>query len=126
MLVRPRFWLRLTAPPADTHIDSRRYCETPNADFLCAPHPNLANLFFFTGGSGHAFKFTPVLPRIFRGCFDGTIAPSLAARFSFDKRAGNLGADKRGGANDGRKILHIDELCGPEDLKAPLADGMTR
>ena len=37
------------------------YTDTPDGDFLVCYHPVHAGLFFATGGSGHAFKFLPVL-----------------------------------------------------------------
>ncbi|EFX03926.1 fructosyl amino acid oxidasesarcosine [Grosmannia clavigera kw1407] len=41
------------------------YTDTPTADFLIDYHPHWNGLFFATGGSGHGFKFLPVLgPKI--------------------------------------------------------------
>ncbi|KAL9043057.1 MAG: hypothetical protein Q9180_000137 [Flavoplaca navasiana] len=37
------------------------YTDTPNGDFLITYHPEYENLFLCTGGSGHGFKFLPVL-----------------------------------------------------------------
>lgn len=37
------------------------YCDTPSGDFLITPHPTLQNLILATGGSGHGFKFLPVI-----------------------------------------------------------------
>lgn len=37
------------------------YCDTADGDFWIARHPERANLTVATGGSGHAFKFAPVL-----------------------------------------------------------------
>ncbi|KAK0709550.1 putative fructosyl amino acid protein [Lasiosphaeria miniovina] len=37
------------------------YMDTPTADFLIDYHPNFQGLFVATGGSGHAFKFMPVI-----------------------------------------------------------------
>jgi sarcosine oxidase / L-pipecolate oxidase len=34
---------------------------SPTGDFLVDYHPKFQNLFIATGGSGHAFKFLPVL-----------------------------------------------------------------
>jgi glycine/D-amino acid oxidase-like deaminating enzyme len=49
---------------ADAPIVARRlcvYCDTRDADFWIARHPERPNLTIATGGSGHAFKFAPVL-----------------------------------------------------------------
>ncbi len=37
------------------------YCDTLDEHFWIAPHPHITNLVVATGGSGHAFKFAPVL-----------------------------------------------------------------
>lgn len=37
------------------------YCDTPDGHFLLDEHPRLPGLWLATGGSGHAFKFAPVL-----------------------------------------------------------------
>ncbi|KAL8926294.1 MAG: hypothetical protein Q9208_003016 [Pyrenodesmia sp. 3 TL-2023] len=39
------------------------YTDTPTGDFLITYHPHFARLFLCTGGSGHGFKFLPVLGR---------------------------------------------------------------
>jgi glycine/D-amino acid oxidase-like deaminating enzyme len=49
---------------ADTPIVARRlcvYCDTRDAHFWIARHPDRPNLTVATGGSGHGFKFAPVL-----------------------------------------------------------------
>jgi sarcosine oxidase/L-pipecolate oxidase len=37
------------------------YADTPTGDFLVTYHPAYSNLFLATGGSGHAYKFLPVI-----------------------------------------------------------------
>ncbi|KAL0934313.1 fructosyl-amino acid oxidase [Colletotrichum truncatum] len=37
------------------------YTDTKTSDFIVCHHPNVKNLFVATGGSGHGFKFLPVL-----------------------------------------------------------------
>ncbi|KAF6803798.1 fructosyl-amino acid oxidase [Colletotrichum sojae] len=39
------------------------YTDTQTGDFLVSHHPEVKNLFVATGGSGHGFKFLPVLGR---------------------------------------------------------------
>jgi glycine/D-amino acid oxidase-like deaminating enzyme len=49
---------------ADASIVARRLClysDTPDGDFLIDRHPTDEGLYLATGGSGHAFKFAPVL-----------------------------------------------------------------
>lgn len=37
------------------------YTDTPNADFIITYHPDFEGLFLATGGSGHGYKFLPVI-----------------------------------------------------------------
>ncbi|KAK5108949.1 hypothetical protein LTR62_007664 [Meristemomyces frigidus] len=37
------------------------YTDTPSGDWLISYHPKYSNLFLATGGSGHAYKFLPVV-----------------------------------------------------------------
>lgn len=49
---------------ADAPIAARRlclYCDTRDGDFLIDEHPDAPGLVLATGGSGHAFKFAPLL-----------------------------------------------------------------
>jgi sarcosine oxidase len=45
--------------PAGQHVCM--YTLTPDENFIVDRHPEHANVFLFTGDSGHAFKFAPVL-----------------------------------------------------------------
>lgn len=60
-----RDMLRDTFPSlVDAPIIGRRlcvYCDTADENFWIAPHPQHPSLVVATGGSGHAFKFAPVL-----------------------------------------------------------------
>ncbi|KAF2396124.1 FAD dependent oxidoreductase [Trichodelitschia bisporula] len=47
------------------------YADTPTGDFLVDWHPRYAGLFVATGGSGHGFKFLPVLGRAVVDCMRG-------------------------------------------------------
>ncbi len=51
-------WLA-TRPFAHTRLCW--YTDTPSGDFLVDAHPDFSGLFLATGGSGHGFKFLPVL-----------------------------------------------------------------
>lgn len=37
------------------------YTDTPTGDFIITYHPSHPNLFLATGGSGHGYKFLPVI-----------------------------------------------------------------
>ena len=65
-----RYIPELAAAPV---IDSRicLYCDTPDYNFWIDRHPDIDNLTVACGGSGHAFKFTPVLGEIIADAAEG-------------------------------------------------------
>ncbi len=79
-----RAFLHSTFPAlADAPIVARRLCvygDTHDGHFWIARHPALSNLTVATGGSGHAFKFAPVLGEIIADAVLGRPHP-LAAKF---------------------------------------------
>lgn len=65
-----RYIPELAAAPI---IDSRicLYCDTPDYHFWIDRHPDIENLTVACGGSGHGFKFTPVLGAIIADAVEG-------------------------------------------------------
>jgi glycine/D-amino acid oxidase-like deaminating enzyme len=61
------------------------YCDSPDGDFLIAPVPGPPGLFVAAGGSGHGFKFAPVLGPVVADVVEGK--PSVEAE-RFRWRAG--------------------------------------
>ncbi|PWY92609.1 fructosyl amino acid oxidasesarcosine oxidase [Aspergillus heteromorphus CBS 117.55] len=53
------------------------YTDTPNGDFIVTYHPNHPGLFLATGGSGHAYKFFPVLGDRVVDALEGKLEPEL-------------------------------------------------
>ncbi|KAK4683690.1 hypothetical protein P7C73_g6542, partial [Tremellales sp. Uapishka_1] len=89
------------------------YCDTVTGDWLIGYHPDYSNLMIATGGSGHAFKFAPVIGKEILKIIQRK--PSeYTDRWSFSG-LGDAGADVRMGE---RKVLKLDELATREDLKA--------
>ncbi|KAJ5235641.1 uncharacterized protein N7469_004809 [Penicillium citrinum] len=68
----PRFVER---PFADTRICW--YTDTPDGDFIVSYHPAYEGLFLATGGSGHGYKFFPVLGDKIVDAMEGTLEPEL-------------------------------------------------
>lgn len=58
------------------------YCDTPDGDFLIARLPDRPRVVVATGGSGHAFKFAPVLGDWIADAAEGRTSPELA-RFAW-------------------------------------------
>ena len=86
-----RDFLRGSLPAlADAQIASRRLCvygDTRDADFWIARHPDRPGLTVAAGGSGHGFKFAPVLGPIIADAVLGVDHP-LAHRFRWRAGAG--------------------------------------
>lgn len=79
---------------ADAALADTRLClyaDTADGDFLIAPVPGRQGVVVASGGSGHAFKFAPVLGDLVADVVEGRQTPR-AARFAWD-RAGATSAD---------------------------------
>ncbi|MCJ1253261.1 hypothetical protein MMC24_001072 [Lignoscripta atroalba] len=60
--------------PSPSPFTSTRLCwytDTPTGDFLITYHPSYSGLFLATGGSGHGYKFLPVLGEEVVGVLEG-------------------------------------------------------
>lgn len=63
------------------------YTDTPTGDFLIDYHPGLAGLFLATGGSGHGFKFLPVLGDKIVDCVVGRRPEAFREKWAWKKTA---------------------------------------
>jgi glycine/D-amino acid oxidase-like deaminating enzyme len=66
------------APLAHTRVCV--YCDTWDGHFWIAPDPDRAGLVLATGGSGHAFKFAPLLGGLIADAVDGKVHPRFRWR----------------------------------------------
>ncbi|KAL4893024.1 FAD dependent oxidoreductase [Aspergillus ambiguus] len=78
------------------------YTDTPSGDFIMDFHPDFQNLFIGGAGSGHAFKFLPVLGEYMSQAIKKTLPSHLANKWRFRKDYANqtdtfLGDGSRGG-----------------------------
>ena len=53
------------------------YCDTPTGDFIIDRHPEYKGLHISTGGSGHGFKFAPVIGERIVDGIEGRLDPDL-------------------------------------------------
>ena len=92
-----------TAPVVETRVC--QYETTPDAHFLIARHPTLANVWLVGGGSGHGFKHGPrigeYLVRRLDGADEGAQDGEAEARFRLGPRAAAAAA-RTGGDDMGR------------------------
>jgi len=77
------------APIAETRVC--QYENTSNGDFLIDRHPEMENVWFAGGGSGHGFKHGPALGAYVAGLILGELQPeprfSLATKETTQQRA---------------------------------------
>ncbi|KAB2576899.1 L-pipecolate oxidase [Lasiodiplodia theobromae] len=87
------------------------YCDTANGDFIFDNHPDFQGVFVATGGSGHAFKFLPVVGKYIADCFEGIADAELREKWAF--RSGTspdfVGDGSRGGPR--RRMLSPAEVA---------------
>lgn len=72
------------APLADDRVCF--YCDSMDGDFWIAPHPETRGLVVAAGGSGHGFKFGPLLGRLVADAAAGE--PDPLGRFGWRPQAG--------------------------------------
>ncbi|EIW70496.1 hypothetical protein TREMEDRAFT_60999 [Tremella mesenterica DSM 1558] len=89
------------------------YCDTVSGDWLIDYHPEYENLVLATGGSGHAFKFAPIIGREILKVIKRIPSPEWADRWAFQMNKEDVGADIRHGE---RKLLDLNQLATKEDL----------
>ncbi|KAJ7188640.1 FAD dependent oxidoreductase [Mycena filopes] len=89
------------------------YNDSLDGDWVIGYHPQSENsLMFATAGSGHAYKFLPVMGRLVVDAIEGKMSPVLAAKFALD-RTPNYADESR---HDSAKELELDQLCTSDDL----------
>lgn len=59
------------------------YTDTPKGDFLFCYHPDVEGLFLATGGSGHGFKFLPVIGDVIADCVERRCPPEFAEKWAW-------------------------------------------
>ncbi|RDW86417.1 NAD(P)/FAD-dependent oxidoreductase [Aspergillus mulundensis] len=96
-------------------IDTRIcwYTDTPKGDFIITPHPSHPHLFLATGGSGHGYKFFPLLGEKIVDALEGNLAPELAELWAWPEA---VDEDSFDGTEDGsrsgeKRLLLVDELA---------------
>jgi hypothetical protein len=72
---------------------------SPTGDFLVDYHPKFQNLFVATGGSGHAFKFLPVLGQEIVKIIETAAPSSSTSNGSGETKASKTDDDNDGGGS---------------------------
>ncbi|CAD6565718.1 MAG: hypothetical protein CYPHOPRED_005922 [Cyphobasidiales sp. Tagirdzhanova-0007] len=93
------------------------YCDTQDNDFLIGYHDTYSSLFLATGGSGHAFKFLPVMGDLCLQAIEGTLPAHLADMWSFSRERREYHPDRQ---TSKHIPLDVSQFAQQDDLKAHL------
>lgn len=85
------------------------YTDTPTGDFLVDWHPGYEGLFLATGGSGHAFKFLPVLGEKIVDAVEGGLEKDLAGLWAWPRRGVEGFTGTEDGSRGGRRGMILRE-----------------
>ncbi|KAJ5273373.1 hypothetical protein N7478_008498 [Penicillium angulare] len=77
------------------------YTDTPSGNFIMDWHPDHPNLFIGGAGSGHAFKFLPILGHYMSLALKGRLPDKLAQKWRFRKDYENEGDTFKGDGSRG-------------------------
>lgn len=72
----------LTLPFSSTTANNST---SPNGDFIVSYHPEYEGLFLATGGSGHAYKFFPVIGDKVVDALEGTLEPEFRKLWTWNE-----------------------------------------
>ncbi|KAJ7502939.1 FAD dependent oxidoreductase [Mycena galericulata] len=91
------------------------YNDSVDGDWVIGYHPESQNsLMFATAGSGHAYKFLPVIGRLVADVIEEKLGAELVAKFALN-RIPKAADESRPG--EIARELDLTQLCTPEDLQ---------
>jgi len=103
---------------ADRPFEKGRICwytDTPSADFLITYHPEWEGLFLATGGSGHGYKFLPVIGERIVDCVEGNCPREFREKWCWPKKGVNEGeVVTEDGSRGGKRglVLEVEMVKG--------------
>ncbi|EPQ55237.1 FAD dependent oxidoreductase [Gloeophyllum trabeum ATCC 11539] len=119
MLQEIRALLAMTFPElAHRAFASTRLCwytDTPDEDWIIGFYPGDEGLVIATGGSGHAYKFLPVIGRLTADLISGTLEPPLRKKFAVDRA---FVPHEKTRSPSVMEVLDVSVLCSADDLVA--------
>ncbi|KAH8598747.1 fructosyl amino acid oxidasesarcosine oxidase [Bisporella sp. PMI_857] len=84
------------------------YSDTPTGDFLITYHPSYPNLFLATGGSGHGYKFLPVIGDKIVDCVEGNTPEEFRELWKWPEK-GMEDCFTEDGSRGGKPGMVLDE-----------------
>ncbi|KAF5322107.1 hypothetical protein D9619_001973 [Psilocybe cf. subviscida] len=100
-------------PNPDGNPIAPRYNDSPDGDWVIGRYPMDESLILATAGSGHAYKFLPVIGKLVADLVEDKMEPELAAKFAVNREVSKKDLSRAGDV----LTLNLDELCVPEDLQ---------
>ncbi|KIM81419.1 hypothetical protein PILCRDRAFT_8774 [Piloderma croceum F 1598] len=88
------------------------YTDSPDEDWVIGYYPSDPSLVIATGGSGHGYKFLPIIGCIVADAIEEKLDPSQAKRFAVDRDCTQL----HSGRTSAPEELDVEGLCSLEDL----------
>ncbi|KAL8795434.1 MAG: hypothetical protein Q9195_002023 [Heterodermia aff. obscurata] len=88
------------------------YADTPGGNFLVDYHPEVEGLFLATGGSGHAFKFLPVLGERVVEALEGRLEGGLRDCWRWVGAVEGFEGTEDGSRGEGRGVLGVEMARG--------------
>ncbi|KAI9815292.1 MAG: hypothetical protein M1827_002772 [Pycnora praestabilis] len=83
------------------------YTDTPEGDFLITYHPNYTGLFIATGGSGHGFKFLPVIGEKIIDTMNGNLPQGFEEKWKWPEEACHI-VNTEDGSRGGSRGMTLD------------------
>ncbi|BCS22655.1 NAD(P)/FAD-dependent oxidoreductase [Aspergillus puulaauensis] len=89
------------------------YTDTPKGDFIVTPHPTYPSLFLATGGSGHAYKFFPVIGDKVVDALEGKLDPELRELWQWPEAMDedNFEGTEDGSRSGSKRLVLMEELA---------------
>lgn len=92
-----------------THTRMCWYTDTPTGDFIVDFHPEIEGLFLATGGSGHAFKFLPVIGEKVMEALEGMLDSELRSLWAWPEAVHGFSGTEDGSRGGGKGMLLREE-----------------
>ncbi|KAH6913947.1 FAD dependent oxidoreductase [Coprinopsis sp. MPI-PUGE-AT-0042] len=88
------------------------YNDSPDGEWVISKHPSVEGLMLATAGSGHGYKFLPVIGRLVADLLEDKLNPPTVARFLFGRAVLHEDASRVGRPQE----LDLKSLWTPEGL----------
>ncbi|CCL99199.1 uncharacterized protein FIBRA_01214 [Fibroporia radiculosa] len=89
------------------------YTDSPDEDWVIGFHPTDPQVMLATAGSGHAYKFLPVIGRLVADAIQGILPADLVQKFALDRMRNDV-TESRSGSNV--RELDLQQMCTEADF----------